>query len=155
MVQFFCNTFTLDREAIYFIFNNILALTMNILLTIYLEITKYFKIILAGSVDLLLYLLSNITDLPVTKDMVTSSKLGRAVAGVEKHRICVGGLNETAIKERVSRVKEQWSASVRRMKQIVSFIFRRLFVYSSSRLLKKYFVYIRLNLFIIWKATSG
>jgi len=71
-----------------------------------------------GGLDLLLHLLSNITDLPVTKDMVTSSKLGRAVAGVEKHRICVGGKNEPAIRERVTRVKEHWSASVRRMKQI-------------------------------------
>lgn len=71
-----------------------------------------------GGLDLLLHLLTNITDLPVTKDMVTSSKLGRAVAGVEKHRICVGGKNEAAIKERVTRVKGHWSASVRRMKQI-------------------------------------
>ena len=70
----------------------------------------------------MLHLLSNISSLPVTKEMVTSSKLGKAVAGVEKHKICVGSMNESAIKDRVSRVKEQWSASVKKMKQSVSLL---------------------------------
>ena len=43
-----------------------------------------------GGVDLLLHLLSNITKLPVSKEMVTSSKLGKQVAAVEKHKICMG-----------------------------------------------------------------
>lgn len=73
-----------------------------------------------GGVDLLLHLLSSITMLPVSKDMVTSSKLGKLVANVEKHKICVGGMNENAIKERVSKVKEEWSASVKRIKKMVS-----------------------------------
>jgi len=67
-----------------------------------------------GGVDLLLHLLNSISMLPVTKIMVTSSKLGKKVAAVEKHKICVGGMNEQAIKERVSKVKEQWSASAKR-----------------------------------------
>lgn len=71
---------------------------------------------LIGGVDLLLHLLTNISNLPVTKEMVTSSKLGKAVAAVEKHKICVGGGNEKVIKERVAKVKENWSASVKRMK---------------------------------------
>lgn len=73
-----------------------------------------------GGVDLLLHLLSNISMLPVSKEMVTSSKLGKQVASVEKHQICVGGMNETAIKERVEKVKEEWSASVKRLKKKVS-----------------------------------
>eukprot|EP00978_Attheya_sp_CCMP212_P010863 scaffold26379_cov52-Attheya_sp.AAC.2 len=70
-----------------------------------------------GKVDLLLHLLDHIYKLPVTKDMVTTSKLGKAVSAVEKHKICVGTLNESAIKERVTNVKQEWSASVKRMKQ--------------------------------------
>ena len=73
-----------------------------------------------GGVDLLLHLLSNITKLPVSKEMVTSSKLGKQVAAVEKHKICVGGMNEKAIKDRVSKVKEEWHASVKRLKKKVS-----------------------------------
>mmetsp|Transcript_3294 Transcript_3294/g.8525 ORF Transcript_3294/g.8525 Transcript_3294/m.8525 type:complete len:828 (-) Transcript_3294:225-2708(-) len=70
-----------------------------------------------GGVDLLLHLLTSVSLLPVTKEMVTSSKLGKAVAAVEKHRICSGGQNELAIKKRISRVKEEWSASVKVNKQ--------------------------------------
>lgn len=70
-----------------------------------------------GGVDLLLHLLSNISKLPVSKEMVTSSKLGKQVAAVEKHKICVGGMNEKAIKDRVSKVKEDWSASVKKLKK--------------------------------------
>ena len=58
--------------------------------------------------------------LPVTKTMVTTSNLGKRVAAVEKHKICVSGMNQKAIKERVSKVKEEWSASVKRMKKNVS-----------------------------------
>ena len=76
-----------------------------------------------GGVDLLLHLLSCICMLPVSKEMVTSSKLGKQVAAVEKHKICVGSMNESAIKERVSKVKKQWSASVKRMKKkVIPFI---------------------------------
>lgn len=71
-----------------------------------------------GGVDLLLHLLSNIAMFPVTKEMVTSSKLGKQVAAVEKHKICLQGMNQSAIKERVANVKEEWSASVKRMKKV-------------------------------------
>jgi hypothetical protein len=71
-----------------------------------------------GGVDLLLHLLGSIATLPVTKDMVTSSKLGKLVASVEKHSICVGSMNENAIKDRVSKVKDEWSASVKRLKKV-------------------------------------
>eukprot|EP00567_Pseudictyota_dubia_P000768 CAMPEP_0197466588 /NCGR_PEP_ID=MMETSP1175-20131217/65133_1 /TAXON_ID=1003142 /ORGANISM="Triceratium dubium, Strain CCMP147" /LENGTH=846 /DNA_ID=CAMNT_0043002637 /DNA_START=973 /DNA_END=3513 /DNA_ORIENTATION=- len=70
-----------------------------------------------GGVDLLLHLLTSVAMLPVTKEMVTSSKLGKAVAAVEKHKICAGSQNESAIKERIARVKEEWSASVKVNKQ--------------------------------------
>jgi len=70
-----------------------------------------------GSVDLLLHMLNSICTLPVTKEMVTSSKLGKQVASIEKHKICVDGKNEKAIKERVGKLKEMWSASVKRMKK--------------------------------------
>lgn len=72
---------------------------------------------LVGGVDLLLHLLKNITMLPVTKEMVTTSKLGKAVAAVERHSICTAGKNESIIKQRISDVKHQWSASVKINKQ--------------------------------------
>jgi hypothetical protein len=71
-----------------------------------------------GGVDLLLHLLGSISMLPVSKEMVTSSKLGKQLTVVEKHKICAGSMNETAIKERVSKVKEEWSASVKRLKKV-------------------------------------
>ena len=69
-----------------------------------------------GGLDLLLHLLSMITPLPVTKDMVTSSRLGKAVSAIEKDKICVGTKNEAAIKNRISEVKSRWSASVKAQK---------------------------------------
>ncbi|EJK45236.1 hypothetical protein THAOC_36153 [Thalassiosira oceanica] len=66
-----------------------------------------------GGMDLLLHLLSNIIPLPVTKEMVTTSRLGKLVSSVEKHTICVGSPNESAIKARINQVKERWSASVK------------------------------------------
>ena len=69
-----------------------------------------------GGVDLLLHLLNNVEKLPVTKQMVTSTKLGKLINAVAKHKICVGTLNENAIKERVEKVKQAWMASVKKMK---------------------------------------
>ena len=69
-----------------------------------------------GGMDLLLHLLTNIIPLPVTKDMVTSSRLGKAVSSVEKHSISIGSANESAIKSRIQQVKERWSASVKALK---------------------------------------
>lgn len=71
-----------------------------------------------GGMDLLLHLLSNIIPLPVTKDMVTTSRLGKTVSSVEKHSICVGSGNESAIKSRIQQVKERWSASVKALKNV-------------------------------------
>lgn len=83
------------------------------------EVKRWLEDILnknVGGVDLMLHLLSSITMLPVSKEMVTSSKLGKNISAIEKHQICIGGLNEKTIKERVSKVKEEWSASVKRLK---------------------------------------
>lgn len=66
-----------------------------------------------GSVDLLLHLLSSIKDLPVTKSMVLSSGMGKAIRDIEKHKICAGSANESAIKGRVKAVKDAWNASVK------------------------------------------
>jgi len=74
-----------------------------------------------GGVDFLLHLLDNISKLPVTKDMVTSTKLGKQISSIEKHKICAGSLNENSIMERVSKVKEEWSASVKKMKKSLSY----------------------------------
>lgn len=68
--------------------------------------------------DLLLHLLSNIIPLPVTKEMVTTSRLGKLVSSVEKHTICVGSPNESAIKARINQVKERWSASVKARRNV-------------------------------------
>eukprot|EP00979_Chaetoceros_neogracilis_P014860 scaffold4962_cov199-Chaetoceros_neogracile.AAC.1 len=99
-----------DNEALKGILNNGLLVTIKSWLDEILNVGL-------GGVDLLLHLLGGITMLPVSKEMVTSSKLGKQVAAVEKHAICKGGLNEIAIKERVSKVKEEWSASVKRLKK--------------------------------------
>lgn len=71
-----------------------------------------------GGIDLLLHLLTNIIPLPVTKELVTDSKLGKTVTLVEKHKLCVEGANQSAIKSRIQQVKEQWSASVKALKNV-------------------------------------
>jgi len=73
-----------------------------------------------GGTDLLLHLLDSITNLPVTKEMITQSNAGKAVAAVKTHSICKGTPNESAIKERVAKLKEEWSASVRARKNEVT-----------------------------------
>lgn len=72
--------------------------------------------LLEGGVDLLLHLLSNVADLPVTKSVVKDSGMGKLIGSIEKHSICKGTPNETAIKERVERVKSSWNASVKARK---------------------------------------
>jgi hypothetical protein len=66
--------------------------------------------------DLLLHLLSNIIPLPVTKEMVTTCRLGKAVVAVLKHPICAGTQNEKAISSRVQNVKTSWSQAVKALK---------------------------------------
>ena len=58
-----------------------------------------------GGTDLLLHLLDSITNLPVTKDMITQSNAGKAVAAVKTHSICKGTANESAIKETGCKVE--------------------------------------------------
>ena len=71
-----------------------------------------------GGVDLLLHLLTNIIPLPVTKELVTVSKLGKTVSSVEKHKFCIEGANQAAIRSRIQQVKEQWSASVKSLRNV-------------------------------------
>lgn len=70
----------------------------------------------SGGVDFLLHLLTNITNLPVTKSVVKDSGMGKAIGSVEKHSICIGSPNETAIKERVKNIKDAWNKSVKALK---------------------------------------
>jgi hypothetical protein len=67
-------------------------------------------------VDLLLHLLSNIVHLPVTKEVVKESGMGKAIGSVEKHPICAGSQNEGAIRDRLRDVKNAWNASVKASK---------------------------------------
>jgi hypothetical protein len=69
-----------------------------------------------GGVDLLLYFLSSIAALPVTKTHVRDSGMGKKVGSVDKHKICAGTPNENAIKARVQSVKDSWNASVKALK---------------------------------------
>lgn len=73
---------------------------------------------LTGGMDLLLHLLSNIAPLPVTKEMVTTCRLGKAVVAVLKHKICVGSPNEKAISSRVQTVKTSWSEAVKALRNV-------------------------------------
>jgi hypothetical protein len=66
-----------------------------------------------GGIDLLLHILSSIRDLPVTKSIVKSSGMGKAIGTIEKHRICSGTANEEPIRTRVAAVKNAWNASVK------------------------------------------
>lgn len=69
-----------------------------------------------GSVDFLLHLLSCIVSLPVTKDAVKESGMGKIIGTIEKHPICKGSPNEAAIAKRVQHIKESWNASVKSRK---------------------------------------
>jgi hypothetical protein len=66
-----------------------------------------------GGVDLLLHLLSNIVHLPVTKEAVKESGMGKAIGSIEKHPICAGTPNEGVIRDRLLDVKTAWNASVK------------------------------------------
>lgn len=66
-----------------------------------------------GNVDMLLHLLSNIANLPVTKSIVKSSGMGKAVGTIDKHSICSGSPNEESITGRVEKIKEAWKKSVK------------------------------------------
>lgn len=69
-----------------------------------------------GGVDLLLHMLTNIVDLPVTKNLVKDSGMGKAIGAIEKHSLCRGGANEKSIQERVANIKDAWQASVKARK---------------------------------------
>lgn len=71
-----------------------------------------------GGVDFLLYFLSSIASLPVTKSQVRDSGMGKKVGSVDKHKICAGTPNESAIKARVQIVKDSWNASVKALKEL-------------------------------------
>lgn len=84
------------------------------------RVKKWLDDILAssiGGVDLLLHLLTNVSQLPVSKSVVVSSGLGKVIGAIEKHKVCVGTKNETAIKERIQQVKANWNASVKDIRQ--------------------------------------
>jgi TFIIS helical bundle-like domain len=80
------------------------------------DLAQLFPSRFTGSVDLLLHLLSNIIHLPVTKTVVKTSGMGKAIGQIEKHPKCVGTANESAISERVQQVKDAWNASVKQRK---------------------------------------
>lgn len=73
-----------------------------------------------GGVDLLLHLLTNLKDLPVTKSHVKQSGMGKAIGSIEKHPICAGTPNQAAIMDRVQGIKSAWNASVKARKEKVS-----------------------------------
>jgi hypothetical protein len=65
---------------------------------------------------MLLHLLSNVINLPVTKSVVKDSGMGNAIGTLGKHVICKGTPNEVIIKERVQQIKDAWHASVKARK---------------------------------------
>lgn len=70
-----------------------------------------------GGVDLLLHMLTNITNLPVTKSVVKDSGMGKAIGSLDKHKICAGTPNEGPIKDRTKLLKEAWNKSVKARKE--------------------------------------
>jgi hypothetical protein len=65
----------------------------------------------------LLHLLTNISQLPVTKSVVKESGMGKAIGSIDKHKICVDTPNEAPIKERVLEIKDAWNKSVKVRKE--------------------------------------
>lgn len=78
----------------------------------------------------MLHLLTSIAPLPVTKEMVTTCRLGKAVVAVLKHSICVGTPNEKSISTRVQNVKTKWSEAVKALKNV-----SRLLYISSNKMM--------------------
>jgi len=70
-----------------------------------------------GGVDLLLHMLTNITNLPVTKSVVKDSGMGKAIGSLDKHKICAGTPNEAPIKQRTKLLKDAWNKSVKARKE--------------------------------------
>jgi hypothetical protein len=71
-----------------------------------------------GSVDMLLHLLVNITNLPVTKAAIKDSGMGVTIGTIGKHEICKDTPNEHAIKEKINILKDSWNSSVKARKAI-------------------------------------
>ena len=71
-----------------------------------------------GSVDMLMHLLLNITNLPVTKAAIKGSGMGTAIGKIGKHAICKGTPNEHAIEEKLNQLKESWQSSVKANKVV-------------------------------------
>jgi len=73
-----------------------------------------------GGIDYLTHMLNSLAHLPVTRETVASSKLGRAVVAIEKHTLFTSLKDATAaedMKKRIHLVKNEWSAIVKREKE--------------------------------------
>lgn len=97
-----------NNEALKYVLNSDLLFTLKSWL---LDILKKE----VGGVDLLLHLLDNMCMLPVSKEMVTSSKLGRQVNQITNNDMCknMDDNNKKSIKQRVDKVKNAWKASAK------------------------------------------
>ena len=62
-------------------------------------------------------MLTNITNLPVTKSVVKESGMGKAIGSLDKHKICAGTPNEDPIKQRTKQLKDAWNKSVKARKE--------------------------------------
>lgn len=62
-------------------------------------------------------MLTNITNLPVTKSVVKDSGMGKAIGSLDKHKICAGTPNEGPIKQRTKLLKDAWNKSVKARKE--------------------------------------
>ena len=65
---------------------------------------------------MLLHLLVNITNLPVTKAAIKDSGMGITIGAIGKHAICKDTLNEHVIKEKINQLKDSWNSSVKAKK---------------------------------------
>ena len=97
-----------NNEALKYVLNSDLLFTLKSWL---LDILKK----QVGGVDLLLHLLDNMCMLPVSKEMVTSSKLGRQVNQITNNDMYknMDDNNKKSIKQRVDKVKNAWKASAK------------------------------------------
>lgn len=75
-----------------------------------------------GGVDFILHLLSSIPNLPVTKDIIKDSGLGKAVGSIEKHSSFRNSPNLNAVASRVQKIKDSWHARVKAQKMIESVV---------------------------------
>ena len=71
----------------------------------------FFSFSFSGGIDLLLLSLSSLKRLPVSKELIAVSKIGKTIAQLEK--AFPDSPNRSVIMENIATLKEEWTAYVK------------------------------------------